>query len=282
MTEHIAFLGTGSMNGSIAAGLIEGGYPAEAIRATVRSKNSIDRLRHQLGPKGRDAVVIGCELKPEANCEAVSGASVVLLGVKPYGIVDLAREISPALAPDALVISVAAGVTLDTLQKALPAGQPVIRCMPNTPASVGKGVLAISVSENVTEKQIALAEKILETVGMVVQVREDQMDAVTAVSGSGPAYGFLLAETMASAGVKLGLDEETAQRLASATIAGAGYLLDSNPDAAALRKAVTSPNGTTERAINTFIDKGLFDLTEDAMRACAARSAELSEQYTAD
>lgn len=245
MTEHIAFLGTGSMNGSIAAGLIAGGYPAEAIRATVRSKNSIDRLHHQLGPKGQDAVVIGCELKPEANREAVSGASVVLLGVKPYGIVELAREISPALAPDALVISVAAGVTLDTLQKALPAGQPVIRCMPNTPSSVGKGVLAISVSENVTEKQLALAEKILETVGLVVQVREDQMDAVTAVSGSGPAYGFLLAETMASAGVKLGLDEETAQRLASATIAGAGYLLDSNPDAAALRKAVTSPNGTT-------------------------------------
>ena len=83
MTEHIAFLGTGSMNGSIAAGLIAGGYPAEAIRATVRSKNSIDRLRHQLGPKGRDAVVIGCELKPEANREAVSGASVVLLGGKP-------------------------------------------------------------------------------------------------------------------------------------------------------------------------------------------------------
>ena len=282
MTEHIAFLGTGSMNGYIAAGLIAGGYPAEANRATVRSKNSIDRLRHQMGTKGRDAVVIGCELKPEANREAVSGASVVLLGVKPYGIVELAREISPALAPDALVISVAAGVTLDTLQKALPAGQPVIRCMPNTPSSVGKGVLAISVSENVTEKQLALAEKILETVGLVVQVREDQMDAVTAVSGSGPAYGFLLAETMASAGVKLGLDEETAQRLASATIAGAGYLLDSNPDAAALRKAVTSPNGTTERAINTFIDQGLFDLTEDAMRACAARSAELSEQYTAD
>ena len=96
MTEHIAFLGTGSMNGSIAAGLIAGGYPAEAIRATVRSKNSIDRLRHQLGPNGRDAVVIGCELKPEANREAVSGASVVLLGVKPYGIVELAREISPA------------------------------------------------------------------------------------------------------------------------------------------------------------------------------------------
>ena len=98
----------------------------------------------------------------------------------------------------------------------------MIRCMPNTPSSVGKGVLAISVSEAVTEKQLALAEKILETVGLVVQVREDQMDAVTAVSGSGPAYGFLLAETMASAGVKLGLDEETAQRLASATIAGAG------------------------------------------------------------
>lgn len=282
MTEHIAFLGTGSMNGSIAAGLIHGGYPAEAIRATVRSAQSMQRLREQIGPKGGDAVVIGCELNPEGNREAVAGASVVLLGVKPYGIVELAREIAPALAPDALVISVAAGVTLQTLQRALPDGQPVIRCMPNTPSSVGHGVLAISAAPAVTEDQLAVAERILGAAGAVVRVREDQMDAVTAVSGSGPAYAFLLAETMAAAGVKLGLDEATARTLASATVAGAGHLLDTNPDAAALRKAVTSPGGTTEQAINTYIDGGLFALTEDAMRACAARSAEMSGQYTAD
>ena len=281
-TPHIAFLGTGSMNGSIAAGLIASGYPGEAIRATVRSEASMNSLREKLGHGAGDAVIIGCELKPEGNLEAVEGASVVLLGVKPYGIVELAREISPALAPDALVISVAAGVTLETLQASLPTNQPVIRCMPNTPSSVGRGVLAISVSESVTEQQLELAKKVLGAVGQVVVVREDQMDAVTAVSGSGPAYAFLLAETMAAAGVKLGLDEETARTLASATVAGAGALLDTNPDAAALRKAVTSPNGTTERAINTYIDKGLFQLTEDAMRACAERSAEMSRMYTAD
>ena len=108
------------------------------------------------------------------------------------------------------------------------------------------------------------------------------MDAVTAVSGSGPAYAFLLAEAMAAGGEKLGLDADTALKLASATVAGAGYLLDTNPDAPALRRAVTSPNGTTERALNTFVDGGLFQLTEDAMRACAARSAEMSQLYTAD
>jgi len=154
--------------------------------------------------------------------------------------------------------------------------------MPNAPSSVGKGVLAISPTDTVKDEQKKLVEEVLGTVGLVVEVREDQMDAVTAVSGSGPAYAFLLAEAMAAAGEKLGLDADTALKLASATVAGAGFLLDSNPDAPALRRAVTSPNGTTERALNTFVDGGLFQLTEDAMRACAARSAEMSQLYTAD
>ena len=206
----------------------------------------------------------------------------MLLGVKPYGIVELARDIAPALAPNAVVVSVAAGVTLETLAECLPAGQPIVRCMPNTPSSVGKGVLAISTTDTVKDEQKKLVEEVLGTVGLVVEVREDQMDAVTAVSGSGPAYAFLLAEAMAAAGEKLGLDHDTALKLASATVAGAGFLLDTNPDAPALRRAVTSPNGTTERALNTFVDGGLFQLTEDAMRACAARSAEMSQLYTAD
>ena len=279
MTATIAFLGTGSMNGSIAAGLLAAGHDPAHIRATVRSEESRAALAQRLGDKV-EIITTGGEA--DGNHKATAHADVVLLGVKPYGIVELARDIAPALAPNAVVVSVAAGVTLETLAECLPAGQPIVRCMPNTPSSVGKGVLAISTTDSVKDEQKKLVEEVLGTVGLVVEVREDQMDAVTAVSGSGPAYAFLLAEAMAAAGEKLGLDADTALKLASATVAGAGFLLDTNPDAPALRRAVTSPNGTTERALNTFVDGGLFQLTEQAMRACAARSAEMSKLYTAD
>ena len=188
MTATIAFLGTGSMNGSIAAGLLAAGHDPAHIRATVRSKESRAALAQRLGDKV-EIITTGGEA--DGNHKATAHADVVLLGVKPYGIVELARDIAPALAPNAVVVSVAAGVTLDTLAECLPAGQPIVRCMPN-------------------------------------------------------------------------------------------FLLDTNPDAPALRRAVTSPNGTTERALNTFVDGGLFQLTEQAMRACAARSAEMSKLYTAD
>lgn len=279
MTATIAFLGTGSMNGSIAAGLLAAGHDPAHIRATVRSEESRAALAQRLGDKV-EIITTGGEA--DGNHKATADADVVLLGVKPYGIVELARDIAPALAPNTVVVSVAAGVTLETLAACLPAGQPIIRCMPNTPSSVGKGVLAISTTESVKDEQKKLVEEILGTVGLVVEVREDQMDAVTAVSGSGPAYAFLLAEAMAAAGAELGLDHETALKLASATVAGAGFLLDTNPDAPALRRAVTSPNGTTERALNTFVDGRLFQLTNDAMRACTTRSAEMSQLYTAD
>lgn len=279
MTAQIAFLGTGSMNGAIAAGLLAAGHPADAIRATVRTAEGATRLADRLD--GAPVQVHISEENKNANRQAVAGASVVLLGVKPYEIVELARHIGPALDPGTLVISVAAGITLETLQCALPANQPAIRCMPNTPSSVGKGVLALSAGESVTAEQLALAERVLSPAGLVACVPEEQMDAVVALSGSGPAYAFLLAETMAAAAVKLGLDEPTARSFAAATVAGAGYLLESNPDAAALRKAVTSPNGTTERAIEVFIEGGLFELTEQAMRANAARSAQMSEEYGA-
>ena len=235
----------------------------------MRSEESRATLAQRLGDKV-EIITTGGEA--DGNHKATAHADVVLLGVKPYGIVELARDIAPALAPNAVVVSVAAGVTLETLAECLPAGQPIVRCMPNTPSSVGKGVLAISTTDTVKDEQKKLVEEVLGTVGLVVEVREDQMDA----------YAFLLAEAMAIAGEKLGLDADTALKLASATVAGAGFLLDTNPDAPALRRAVTSPNGTTERALNTFVDGGLFQLAEDAMRACAARSAEMSQLYTAD
>lgn len=278
----VAFIGTGSMNGAIAAGLLAAGTDPASVRATVGSHASITRLRQTLGEGAEQVTILAGEDDADANLKAAEGVDVVLLGVKPYAILDLAREISPALKPDAVVVSVAAGITLDALQGVLPEGQPAIRCMPNTPSRVGKGVLAISVGEHARKEHRDAAARVLGAAGRVIEVEEDQMGAVTAVSGSGPAYAFLLAETMAAAGVKLGLDTETATELAAATVAGAGYLLDADPNPQSLRKAVTSPQGTTDRAITTYIDGGLFDLTEAAMRACLARNDEMTAEFSRD
>ncbi|MFW0112391.1 pyrroline-5-carboxylate reductase [Rothia sp. CCM 9417] len=275
----VAFLGTGSMNGAIASGLLAGGADPATLRATVGSVASVEPLKKKLGERGSEVLVLANETEPEANLRAVQGADLVLLGVKPYAILDLARQIAPVLDPSTLVVSVAAGITLDALTAALPEGQPVIRCMPNTPSRVGKGVLAISVGASVSASQQEVAANILAAAGQVFEVGEEQMGAVTAVSGSGPAYAFLLAETMAAAGVKLGLDEQTATALAAATVAGAGYLLEADPDPESLRQAVTSPKGTTDRAIRTFTEGGLFELTEAAMRACVQRNDEMTAEF---
>ena len=162
MTATIAFLGTGSMNGSIAAGLLAAGHDPAHIRATVRSEESRAALAQRLGDKV-EIITTGGEA--DGNHKATAHADVVLLGVKPYGIVELARDIAPALAPNAVVVSVAAGVTLETLAECLPAGQPIVRCMPNTPSSVGKGVLAISTTDTVKDEQKKLVEEVLGTVG---------------------------------------------------------------------------------------------------------------------
>lgn len=279
MTTQVAFVGTGSMNGAITSGLLASGFDPEKVRATVRSAASAEKLVDKLGDGGEKVKIFSAESSATANRDAVSGVDAVLVGVKPYDVLEVVRDFADSLDSQTLVISVAAGVPLDSLQKAAGENQPVIRCMPNTPSRVGKGVLAISSGSTVTEEQKELAESLLSAVGEVVQVEEEQMDAVTAVSGSGPAYAFLLAETMAKAGVELGLDRETATKLAAATVAGAGALLDSDPNPENLRKAVTSPGGTTEQAIKTYQEGGLEELTLKAMRACAEKSAQMSKEY---
>lgn len=276
----VAFLGTGSMNGAIAAGLLASGADPSALRATVGSASSVEPLQKKLGGNGSSVRVLAHETDSEANLQAVKGADIVLLGVKPHAILDLAQQIAPVLDAHTIVVSVAAGITLEALSSVLPQGQPIIRCMPNTPSRVGKGVLAISVGSTVDSEQRETAIRVLSSAGRVLEVKEEHMGAVTAVSGSGPAYAFLLAETMAAAGVKLGLDEETAMELAAATLTGAGYLLETEPNPEALRQAVTSPNGTTDRAIRAFTEGGLFELTETAMRACAQRNDEITAQFS--
>ncbi len=262
------------MNGAILTGLLAAGLPAAQVTATVRNPEKAASLSQRHG-----VAVLSSTEDPEANPTAAAKADVVLLGVKPVGILDLAREISPALKPGTVVISVAAAISIDMLEAALPAGQPVIRSMPNTPSSLGRGVLSISAGTSATAELMDQARSILSAAGTVVEIPEGQVDALSAVSGSGPAYAFYLAEAMAAAGVKLGLDEELAKLLATQTVAGAGFMLaEEGADATALRKAVTSPNGTTESAIATFDDRGLRDIVAAGAKAAAERAAAITRE----
>ena len=170
-------------------------------------------------------------------------------------------------------------MSLEQLEAALPAGQPVIRTMPNTPAKLGRGVVSVSPGTHCSAAQLQLAKDILAAAGTVVEIPEHQVDALSAISGSGPAYAFYLAEAMADAGVELGLDRKLSELIARETVAGAGFMLaEPGADPAALRKAVTSPNGTTERAIATFGARGFPAIIADGARDAAARAAEITRQ----
>ena len=257
------------------AGLIDGGVDPGDIVATVRRAGRAA----ELAQRHHGITAIAGEEEPDNNKQAATGSAVVILGVKPVGIADLAREISESLSPNTIVISVAAAVSLAQLEAALPAGQPVIRTMPNTPAKLGRGVVSVSPGTNCSAAQLQRAKDILAAAGTVVEIPEDQVDALSAISGSGPAYAFYLAEAMAEAGARLGLDPELSLLLARETVAGAGFMLaEPGADPSALRKAVTSPNGTTERAIATFDERGLPAIIADGARAAAERAAEITRQ----
>jgi pyrroline-5-carboxylate reductase len=263
------------MNEAILGGLIAGGTDPVDIVATVRRAERAA----ELAERHHGITAIAGEEEPENNRQAATRSDVVILGVKPVGIAELAREVSGSLSPDTIVISVAAAVSIQQLEAALPAGQPVIRTMPNTPARLGRGVVSVSPGTSCSAEQLQRAKDILSAVGTVVEVPEEQVDALSAISGSGPAYAFYLAEAMAAAGVELGLDPELSLLLARETVAGAGLML-TEPGAhpTALREAVTSPNGTTERAIATFDERGLPAIIADGARAAAARAAEITKQ----
>ncbi|MFJ6078737.1 pyrroline-5-carboxylate reductase [Pseudarthrobacter sp. NPDC092419] len=275
MSNRIAFLGCGSMNEAILAGLVEAGTDPADIVATVRRAERAA----ELAERHHGITAIAGEEEPDNNRQATKGSAVVVLGVKPVGIVDLAREISSSLSPDTVVVSVAAAVSIAQLEAALPAGQPVIRSMPNTPAKLGRGVVSVSPGTNCSPEQLQKVKEILKGAGTVVEVPEGQVDALSAISGSGPAYAFYLAEAMAAAGVELGLDAELSLLLARETVAGAGFMLaEPGADPAALRKAVTSPNGTTERAIATFDEQGIPAIIAAGARAAADRAAQITRQ----
>lgn len=269
----LAFLGTGSMNGAILRGILGAGHDPKLITATIRS----DTREAELRELGVNVVVTGQD--PEANARVAAEADVVFLGVKPVGITELCDQISAALRPQTVIVSVAAAITLQSMAAHLPQDQPLVRAMPNTPLQVGAGVVGLSPAAAVSEQQLQQVIDLFAGSGEVHVIEEAQQDALSAISGSGPAYGFFLAEAMAKAGMKLGLDEQLAIDLARATVAGAGKMLaDPQANPGQLRKKVTSPNGTTEQAIATFQKGGMEQLIADGAAAAAQRAAQISRE----
>ncbi|MFC8303919.1 pyrroline-5-carboxylate reductase [Specibacter sp. NPDC057265] len=274
MKTKIAFLGCGSMGEAILAGMLAAGTSPQSVAVTVRRPERAHELATSYG-----VTALAHNEETEANIQAVTGAGVVILGVKPAGIADLCREIAQDLAAESVVVSVAAAVSLAQLEGALKAGQAVIRSMPNTPLKVGRGVVALSTGSSVDEHQLAAAHAVFAGSGVVLDVPEEQQNAVSAISGSGPAYAFYLAEAMAAAATDLGLAPEIAHILARETVAGAGLMLaEPGAVAAELRRAVTSPNGTTEQALASFDRDGLPAIISAGAQAAAARAAAITEE----
>lgn len=267
----IAVIGAGAMGGAILGGLLAPGVTVTGgIRVTNRTEAKAALVRRE----GVESFAI--ESTPDANVRAVTGASVVLIGVKPAMVPETLAALSGALAPNALVISVAAGVTTATMESLV--SQPVLRAMPNTPALVGKAVTGLAAGSRATPEQLALGRAVFETVGTVVEVPESQIDALGTISGSGPAYVFYLVEELTRTAVKLGFSESQASQLVTGTFLGAAELLvASGENPAQLRRQVTSPNGTTQRAIAELEKAHLTALFDRATAAALARSKEMAE-----
>jgi pyrroline-5-carboxylate reductase len=273
MTQRIAFVGGGHMATSLIGGLVARGTPKGDIVVAEPVATQRDRL---LSLFGVDAVPSGVE--------AVRGAAVVVLAVKPQQMAEVARSIAPVIAASRpLVISIAAGIRLADLARWLGEGVPLIRAMPNRPALIGAGVSALHAGAGVTARWRETGESILAACGPTVWVQnEEHMDIVTAVSGSGPAYFFMLIEALEAAAVELGLDPATARTLSVETANGAGRMAAaSGATPTELREQVTSKGGTTAAAIEVLETAGLRAILARAVAAATRRSNELARDYGA-
>lgn len=262
---RLALLGVGRMGEALLAGLLRSGWPAGDITAAEANAEAAAAVteRH------------GIRVLPAA--QAVAGADVVVVAVKPHDVPAVLDEVATALGRGATVVSIAAGVPTATLAEHLPAGTAVVRVMPNTPALVGEGMSVMSPGPGCPPASLDLAERVLGAVGQVRRVAESAQDAVTAVSGSGPAYVFHVAEAMIDAGVLLGLPRPLARDLVVQTLVGAATMLrDSGEHPAVLRENVTSPGGTTAAALAVLEEAAVKAAFARAMRACRDRSAELA------
>ncbi len=267
----LTFIGGGNMAASLVGGLIADGWDPARIRVADPDPGRRERMaaRHQVATTPDNQV-------------AVSDADVVVLAVKPQVMAAVAQALAAGIAQQQpLVISIAAGIRESTLRDWLGADTAIVRAMPNTPALVQSGATALYANTAVSDGQRSLAESILRAVGLVIWVEDEAlMDAVTALSGSGPAYFFFFMEALQAAGEELGLPAGTARLLALQTAFGAARMaLESSDDAATLRHHVTSPGGTTEHAIGILQDGGLAELISGAVKGAAERSREIAEEF---
>ncbi len=269
-TATIGFIGGGNMAASIIGGLLTSGVDARQLRAGDPSQESLDRL-----------ALLGPITTSQDNLDIIPGCDVLVMAVKPQlmkvvcaGIADTVQASKP------LIISIAAGVTSDSLNQWLGGNLAIVRCMPNTPALLRCGATGLFANTAVSEIQRQQAQQILDAVGLALWVeQESELDAVTAVSGSGPAYFFLMMEAMQASGEALGLSPDVAKQLSQQTALGAARMaLESDVDVAELRRRVTSPKGTTERAITIFEDGGFRALVQQALQGAADRADELGRE----
>lgn len=269
-SRQIGFIGAGNMANSLIRGLLANGANASSIWAADIDGQKLELLRSN------------CNIHTATNAEIAANADVIVLAVKPQVMQAVCVDLAKALhTRKVLLISIAAGITLDHMQSWFGANSAIVRCMPNTPALVGKGATGLFANAQVSKSQRKLAEDILSCVGLSLWVpNETDIDAVTALSGSGPAYFFLFMEAMEAAAKEMGLEKDLARQLTYQTALGAAELaLRSAEDTAVLRRNVTSPGGTTEQAIRQFTDGGLEQLVSKALHAARKRSIELATEF---
>lgn len=268
MSRRICVLGAGKAGEALVAGLLSSGWakPADIV-ATARHQERLDDLSERYG--------IDTTLD---NAAAVKGAEVVVIAVKPQDIEALLTDVGIVLEATQMVLSIAAAIPTDLIERHVGEGIPVVRAMPNAPVTVHEGMAGVTGGAHAAEEHIALAEEVLGSVGRSVRVDEAHMDAVTAVSGSGPAYFALLAESMIEAGILLGLSREVATDLVVQTMLGTAKLLrDEKMHPVELREMVTSPGGTTISAIRELEQAGVRAAFLNAIQAAMKRSRELAE-----
>jgi pyrroline-5-carboxylate reductase len=267
--RRITFIGAGNMANAIIKGLLRAGLSKDKVTATVRRAEKKKELEDAYGIR-----------VASDNLTAAREAEVVVLCVKPQALDKVLIEIAPAIEPSKLIISVAAGVPIAAIQRRLGAGARIVRTMPNTPSLVGSGATALSTGEHATKDDLTLATAMFDSVGLTTVVDEYLLDAVTGLSGSGPAYIFLIIEALSDAGVKVGLSRHQALKLAAQTVLGsAKLLLETGQHPGQLKDQVTSPGGTAIAGLHTLEAGGLRTTLIDAVEAATERAKELGAAF---
>ena len=268
---RICFLGTGSMGSAVLRGLIAAGHQKSLISATTRSIESAAELR----ALGVSAMAI--EESPDANSLMAADADLIVLGVKPYQISEVMQELKGEIGKNAVVISMAAGISLLTMAANLPDNPNLIRTMPNTPALVGKGVTGFSAASSCSKDAVEAAKQLFELVGAVIEIPEQKINALSAISGSGPAWVYYFIESWEEIAISEGFTKEQARLMVRGTFDGAMELLNQGTkQPSELRQAVTSPKGTTEQIIRTFDEARLIEIFRAGLVAAVQRAEEIA------